>query len=70
MIARRTIHMFRKTFFSIYCMHTDLIWNSCIHFLFMLHILGMDVCTMIEKVKTDESDRPLDEIRIRSVDLE
>ena len=30
----------------------------------------MDVCTMIEKVKTDEADRPLDDIRIRSVDLE
>jgi hypothetical protein len=33
-------------------------------------LVGMDVCSMIEKVKTDESDRPLDDIRIRSVDLE
>ncbi|CAJ1947239.1 unnamed protein product [Cylindrotheca closterium] len=31
---------------------------------------GMDVCTMIENVKTDTMDKPLDEIRIMSVDIE
>lgn len=31
---------------------------------------GMDVCALIENVKTDESDKPLEEIRIHNVDLE
>ena len=39
-------------------------------YLLWLDIAGMDVCTLIEKVKTDDSDRPLEDIRIRSVDLE
>lgn len=30
----------------------------------------MDVCTMIENVKTDHNDKPLDEIRILSIDIE
>ena len=31
---------------------------------------GMDVCTAIENAKTDQFDKPLDEIRILSVDIE
>jgi hypothetical protein len=30
----------------------------------------MDVCTKIEKVATDKNDKPYDDIRIQSVDLE
>lgn len=30
---------------------------------------GMDVCTAIENVKTDDTDKPLDEISILSVDI-
>ena len=30
----------------------------------------MDVCTMIENAATDKMDKPLDEIRIMSVDVE
>jgi len=33
-------------------------------------VKGMDVCTAIENAKTDKFDKPLDEIRIHSVDLE
>jgi len=33
-------------------------------------VKGMDVCTAIENVKTDKFDKPMDEIRIHSVDLE
>lgn len=31
---------------------------------------GMDICTLIENVKTDKNDKPLDDIRILNVDLE
>lgn len=31
---------------------------------------GMDICTLIENAKTDEGDKPLDEIRILSIDIE
>lgn len=31
---------------------------------------GADVCTLIENVKTNENDKPLDEIKILSVDVE
>lgn len=30
----------------------------------------MDVCTLIENVKTNESDKPLEDVRIHNVDLE
>jgi len=33
-------------------------------------VKGMDVCTAIENTKTDKFDKPVDEIRIHSVDLE
>jgi hypothetical protein len=40
----------------------------------LTHVLvvptGADVCTLIENVKTNESDKPLDEIKILSVDVE
>jgi hypothetical protein len=31
---------------------------------------GADVCTLIENVKTNENDKPLDDIKILSVDVE
>lgn len=31
---------------------------------------GMDVCILIENAKTDDADKPLEDIRILSVDIE
>jgi peptidylprolyl isomerase domain and WD repeat-containing protein 1 len=45
-------------------------WLDGKHTVFGRVVKGMDVCTMIEKVKTDASDKPLQDIRILSVDLE
>jgi peptidylprolyl isomerase domain and WD repeat-containing protein 1 len=33
-------------------------------------VKGMDICTLIENVKTDKNDKPLEDIRIVSVDVE
>jgi peptidylprolyl isomerase domain and WD repeat-containing protein 1 len=45
-------------------------WLDNKHTVFGRVVQGMDVCTMIENLKTDDLDKPLDEIRIQNVDLD
>jgi hypothetical protein len=45
-------------------------WLDNKHTVFGRVVKGMDICTMIENVKTDKMDKPLEEIRIVSVDVE
>ena len=45
-------------------------WLDNKHTVFGRVTNGMDVCTLIENVKTDKNDKPLEDIRILSVDLE
>ena len=45
-------------------------WLDNKHTVFGRVTNGMDVCTLIENVKTDQHDKPLDDVRILSVDLE
>lgn len=45
-------------------------WLDNKHTVFGRVVQGMDVCTMIENVETDDNDKPLKEIRILNVDLE
>ena len=45
-------------------------WLDNKHTVFGRVLQGMDVCTMIENAATDKMDKPLDEIRIMSVDVE
>lgn len=45
-------------------------WLDNKHTVFGRVVQGMDVCTLIENVKTDDLDKPLDEIRILNVDVE
>jgi peptidylprolyl isomerase domain and WD repeat-containing protein 1 len=45
-------------------------WLDNKHTVFGRVVKGMDICTMIENVKIDKSDKPLEEIRIVSVDVE
>lgn len=45
-------------------------WLDNKHTVFGRVVQGMDICTKIENVKTDRNDKPLDEIRIMSVDIE
>jgi peptidylprolyl isomerase domain and WD repeat-containing protein 1 len=45
-------------------------WLDNKHTVFGRVVQGMDVCTLIENIKTDDLDKPLDEIRILNVDLE
>lgn len=44
-------------------------WLDNKHTVFGRVVQGMDVCTAIENVKTDDLDKPLNEIRIVNVDL-
>lgn len=45
-------------------------WLDNKHTVFGRVVKGMDICTAIENVKTDKMDKPLEEIRILSVDVE
>lgn len=45
-------------------------WLDNKHTVFGRVFKGMDICTMIENVKTDRNDKPLDDVRILSVDVE
>jgi len=45
-------------------------WLDNKHTVFGRVTNGMDVCTLIENTKTDKNDKPLDDIRILSIDLE
>ena len=44
-------------------------WLDNKHTVFGRVTRGMDVCAMIEHVKVDELDKPLDEISIKSIDI-
>jgi peptidylprolyl isomerase domain and WD repeat-containing protein 1 len=45
-------------------------WLDNKHTVFGRVVKGMDICALIENIKTDASDKPLDDIRIVNVDLE
>ncbi|KAL7561883.1 hypothetical protein ACA910_014258 [Epithemia clementina (nom. ined.)] len=45
-------------------------WLDQKHTVFGRVVRGMDVCTLIENVKTDHRDKPLVDIRIISIDIE
>lgn len=45
-------------------------WLDNKHTVFGRVTRGMDVCTVIENTKTDESDKPLADVQIQSIDIE
>jgi len=45
-------------------------WLDNKHTVFGRVSKGMDICTLIENAKADEGDKPLEDIRILSIDLE
>ena len=44
-------------------------WLDTKHTVFGRVVKGMDVCTLIENAKTDDLDKPLDDILIQNIDL-
>ena len=45
-------------------------WLDNKHTVFGRVTKGMDICTLIENAKVDKNDKPFDDIRIVSVDVE
>ncbi|CAB9499845.1 Peptidylprolyl isomerase domain and WD repeat-containing protein 1 [Seminavis robusta] len=45
-------------------------WLDNKHTVFGRVVKGMDICLLIENAKTDDGDKPLDEIKILSIDVE
>jgi peptidylprolyl isomerase domain and WD repeat-containing protein 1 len=45
-------------------------WLDNKHTVFGRVVNGMDVCTAIENVKTDDLDKPFEEISIQNIDLD